>query len=200
MFCHNCGTQLDENAIFCPSCGAKKGSKVIDLPKNYNFLLVLLLLIAVMISCAAYLMIYRINHDYKDGFEYQDNIYYYPFGFSAKAGDKEEVKDCVFITDSSIQYQLCYEGISFDKSIVNDYELLKLYFQKQEYKIININRYNDKLLITHLETGIEGCSYHFIYNYHDNEDVIKGYIYTNNQVTNKEFDTLYEILSHVKSK
>lgn len=192
MKCHNCGNEIKNNP-YCPSCGTKTNI----LPRNLNFLFVLLVLFSIMVLCAGYLLNYYRLNDYKVSIKYNDYKIYYPIGFKTKTESKNNIdgNKCAYIYDSTTSYELCSIKAKYKSYLLLDYKYIKESFAKEGYEILDISEYNDKLLLIKIK-GEKKNNYIYVYDLDENS-IMSGYFVTNNTSDKEDIERLNIILSKI---
>ena len=193
MKCHNCGLNIDKNASFCPECGAK----TYELPRNLNFLYVILILFSIMVLCAGVLLNYYRLNNYKTYIKVMDYNVYFPIGYktSVESKNNDENNKCGYIYDSTTSYELCVIDAKYKSYLLSDYKAIKDSFSKEGYNILEIKEYNDKLLLVKID-GEKKNNYIYIYDLGDNK-IMSGYFVKTSNLEDSDIDTLNTILSKI---
>ena len=206
MFCGNCGKQNKPNAIFCEACGSRMKNNYVrpivtnvgyddTLPKNSNFVIVLILIISLVASITIYLAGYKSLHDYKHYVMYEDFKVYLPVGYANKIED-----GAMYIYNDTLAYIIKSEKDNFKVYYENNFELLQNALLKENYKILEspelLNK--NKTILVHIKYNDEDA-YFFIHNFDENIDqVFYGYVKPSGEITSEEKNTLFEILSRIE--
>lgn len=213
MFCHNCGTQVN-GSRYCPNCGAVQNNNqplkpvvtnvgVDDtLPKNGNFLIVLLLLFIIVISGIAFLSGYKEQYDYKQSIVYNDYKVYLPIGYKAQIGDEEEKEDAkkqLYISNDSVKYQFNYYADDYSNYNTNDYKEIKEFLNKFGYTVLDVNEkeFNGhRMIVAKFKTNDKEM-YFYLYEAKKYELVYMGYMSAKSDIDD-HIKKLAEILSKVE--
>ena len=194
MKCHKCGSKVNYSQTFCAGCGCK----LEILPRNLNFLYVVLLLLSIMVLCAGFLLNYYKYNNYKSYITVKDYKVYFPIGYKTKveAKSNDENNKCGYIYNSSTSYELCVIDSKYKSYLLMDYKYIKESFAKEGYNILDIKEYNDKLLLIKIDGEKKG-NYIYVYNLEDNK-IISGYFATSySDAKEDDINTLVTILSKI---
>ena len=193
MNCHKCGAKIENNNTFCPECGIKTNT----LPRNFNFLYVLLILFSIMILCVGFLLNYYKYNNYKSSIKVKDYIIYFPIGYKTKveAKNNDENNQCGYVYNTTTSYELCIIDAKYKSYLLSDYKYIKETFNKEGYNIQSINEYNDKLLLIKID-GEKKSNYIYLYNLEDNK-IVTGYFAKSIEANDSDIETLNTILSKI---
>ena len=122
MFCHNCGSNLNDNMRFCPQCGAAQGMSVPDVSmqpagKRKSKTVVLLVSFALLAAAALFVLLILLPGD---GNDYQKIYRALEKTFQMNSaeltavisdyGESDELSFCVNDDSSSLQYYYCTDN------------------------------------------------------------------------------------------
>ena len=173
-----------------------------ELPKNYNFLFVILTLIAIVLSCFTFLIVHNTVFNYKKYITYMDNKIYYPIGYQAKVGatgdeNKSIEEKCTYVFNKKTSYELCFLEAKYNSYKTNNYEYLKSTLTDKGYSITEVKESMNGNLVLLKFDGTHKSNYMYLYNYNDTQ-VIYGYFVKTNVTSQKDIDILEKILSKVE--
>ena len=164
---------------------------------NYSFRITLLITLLLVFLSIFILGDYYRTHEYTK-VNFEDHEFFVPMGFNYKIMD-EKFK-YLYIYNESIGYDVRTLDDSYEVYKKNNFANVEYLLERNDYKkdfIKEITHNNISAIISKFTTEDDKSYYLYFFDYPKSNDILYGYIYQDN-VSDEEFNTLFDILEHTK--